>query len=59
MIISSQNIEVYQDPNYLIGDWGQGSSSRGILCCFEEIREYWLAFKNSDHDFEYNIFYIE
>ena len=31
--------------DYLIGDWGQGPSSRGILHCFEKIGEYWLAIK--------------
>ena len=29
-----------QGPHYLIGDWSQGPSSRGILRCFEEIGEY-------------------
>ena len=38
--------------HYLTEDWGQGPSSRGILHCFEEIGEYWLAFKNNTLDVE-------
>ena len=36
-----------QGPHYLIGDWGQWPTCRGILRCFEEIGENWLAFKNN------------
>ena len=53
------DLDVYLWPyNYLIGDWSLGHSSWGLLHCFEEIGEYWLAFKNNAYQGRQNMILI-